>query len=144
MDNAGSRFQTALVNVFALIALALVIGGTYGVLSHAVSRQTREIGLRMALGARPAEIFRQVVGRAMRMVGLGMLAGLAAAAGVARLLGSMLYGIAPTDPATFLGMTALLAAVAFLAAYFPARRATRVAPPSPSSTSDSAGQARCR
>jgi putative ABC transport system permease protein len=82
----------------------------------------------MALGARPGEIFRQVVGRAMRMVGFGILAGLAAAADVTRLLRSILYGVAPTDPATFLGMTAALAAVAFLAAYFPARRATRVDP----------------
>jgi putative ABC transport system permease protein len=125
---AGPFFQTTLVNVFALIALALVIGGTYGVLSHAVAQQTREIGLRMALGAGRPDIFRQIVGRALRMVGLGILVGLAAAASVTRLLRGMLYGVAPTDPATFLGMTVLLLLVALLAAWIPARRATRIDP----------------
>jgi putative ABC transport system permease protein len=125
---AGPLFQTTLVDVFALIALALVIGGTYGVLSHTVAQQTREIGVRMALGADRRDIFRQVVGRALGMVGLGILFGLAAAAAVTRLLRGLLYGVAPTDPATFLGMTALLLLVALLAAWIPARRATRIDP----------------
>jgi len=125
---AGRRFSLFLVGLFALLALLLSGIGIYGVTAYAVTQRTREIGLRLALGARRGRVLRRVVGEAGALAGLGVLAGLAAALGLTRVLSSLLYGVAPTDPATFLAVGLLLTGIALAAAYLPGRRATRVDP----------------
>ncbi len=122
------RFRTLLLSVFAGAALILAAGGLYGMLLHAVNQRTREVGIRMALGARPADVLAAVVREGMRLAGIGVLLGLAGALAVSRALASLLYDLNPADPATF-GLVALtLGAVALLACLLPARRATRVDP----------------
>lgn len=93
-----------------------------------MSQRTREIGVRVALGARPADVARLVVGEGLRLLGLGVVLGLAVAVAATRALGSMLYGVSPADPLTFAAIALLLAGVAPLASYLPARRALRVDP----------------
>jgi predicted permease len=110
------------------LALLLAAIGIYGVMSYNVSRRTREIGVRIALGAEPRDVVGIIVGRAVRLIGLGLLIGSAAAIGVGELLKSQLYGISPRDPATFAGIILLLGAVGLLATWLPARRATAVDP----------------
>ncbi|OFW28867.1 MAG: hypothetical protein A3H97_16345 [Acidobacteria bacterium RIFCSPLOWO2_02_FULL_65_29] len=122
------RVVTVLLTVFALMALALAGVGVYGVMAYSVAQRTQEIGVRMALGATPASVFRLVLGQAMRLVFVGVVAGLAAAAGLTRLLGALLFETGPLDPVTFGGMALLMVLVATLACYVPARRGTRVAP----------------
>ena len=122
------RFNATLLAVFAGIALLLASVGLYGAISYAVARRTREIGVRMALGAGPQDIVRMVIGEGMRLVAIGLAAGLAAAAALTWTLSSLLFGVGAGDPATFAGITALLVAVAFVATYVPARRAARVDP----------------
>ena len=122
------RFTMLLFTVFAVIALALAAIGLYGVLAYSVSRRTNEIGLRIAIGAQRKDIFRLVVGQGLFLTALGIAIGVAAALGLTRFLASQLFGVTPTDPVTFAGVPALLAAVALLACYLPARRATRVDP----------------
>ena len=100
----------------------------YGVLSYAVEQRTHEIGIRMALGANSAIVLRMVLREAMRSVGIGILAGIVTALALTRYMSSILYGVSSWDPLVFAGITALLAAVALLASYIPARRATRVDP----------------
>jgi len=116
------------LGVFGGLALLLATMGLYGVMSYLVAQRTREVGIRMALGARRTDVFRLVLGNGMRLTTVGVVIGLAGALAVTRLLGSLLYGIRPTDFVTFAGVSLLLAAVAFLASYMPARRATRVDP----------------
>jgi len=123
-----ARAMSLLVGVFAGVALLLAGVGIYGVMSFAVSQRTREIGIRMALGAAAAGVMRLVVGRALVLTGIAILVGAAGAAGLARLLGALLYGVGPADPATFLSAAVVLAAVGGLAAYLPARRAARIDP----------------
>ena len=122
------RFTASLLAAFAGIALLLAAIGIYGVLSYAVEQRTREIGIRMALGASGAAVVRLIVSQAMRTIGLGLLAGIVAALALTRYMSALLYGVSSWDPAVFTGITALLALVALLASYIPARRATNVDP----------------
>ncbi len=125
---ADRRFYLVLMVTFAVVALALAAVGIYGVTSYSVSQRTHEIGLRIALGARPAQMLAHVVGEGMRVALIGAVVGAAGAFALARLLSGILYGVSAHDPATFATVIALLAAVAAVASYLPARRATRVAP----------------
>ncbi len=125
---AQPRLSAWLLTAFALVALLLSAIGLYGVMSSGVRQQTRDIGVRVALGATPDDVRRLVLGQAGSVVVVGAAAGLAAALATSRLLGSLLYDVSPTDPVTLAGACLLLVVVALLAAYLPARRATRVDP----------------
>jgi putative ABC transport system permease protein len=125
---APQRFNSLLVGVFAVVALGLGAVGLYGVLAYSVARRTHETGIRMALGARPSDILRQVVGQGVLLTAAGVVIGIAGALALTRLLVSLLYGVKPTDPVTFLAVSLLVVAVALLASYLPARRATKVDP----------------
>ncbi|HET7752123.1 MAG TPA: ABC transporter permease [Terriglobales bacterium] len=125
---AGPRFNTSLLSLFAGFALFLSAIGIYGVLAYAVSQQRHEIGIRMALGARPRHVLRFVLAWGTRLACLGAGFGIVAALALTRLMKGLLYGVDATDPLTFAGVTLLLLVVALLASYLPARRATRVDP----------------
>ena len=125
---ARPRFQTLLLAAFAAAAAALAAVGIYGVMTYAVSQRTREIGVRMAVGADPSEVLRMVVGQGMAMALAGAAAGLAGALLLTRLMSSLLYGVTPSDPATYAATTAALLLVALAASYVPARRAARIDP----------------
>jgi putative ABC transport system permease protein len=124
----AARMNSVLLGCFAAVALLLAAIGLYGVLSYAVTQRTREVGIRLALGAQRSDIFRLIVGGGMRIVGIGLMIGLLAAFIFTRLLATLLYGVGPTDPVTFGLVIALLGVVAFLANYLPAYRAMRVNP----------------
>jgi putative ABC transport system permease protein len=113
---------------FTAVAVLTLALGIYGVMSYAVTQRTREIGLRMALGAQPGNVMRFVMGQGMRVVLVGAGIGLVGALALARVLRSLLFEVRPTDPATFVCVTLLLSAVALLACYLPARRAARIDP----------------
>jgi predicted lysophospholipase L1 biosynthesis ABC-type transport system permease subunit len=125
---ADRKFVLALMVVFAALALALTVIGLYGVLNYLVSQRTPEIGIRIALGAQIWHILQLILRHGLVLVGLGLFIGLAAAAALTRLMAHLLYGISATDPLTFAVIGALLALVALVACYLPARRATRVDP----------------
>jgi len=125
---ADRRFSMLLLGIFAGLALLLAAVGIYGVISYAVAQRTREIGIRMALGAGQADVLKIVVVQGMLPVLAGLAIGLAASFGLTRLMAGMLYGVNAGDPVTFIGVVFLLAAVALIATLVPARRATRVAP----------------
>src|SRR5205807_7097587 len=125
---ANERFNLFLLVLFAALALGLAAVGIYGVLAFGVSRRSREIGIRLALGARPRDVLRLVVRQGMQLVIAGVLLGIAGALALTRLMASLLYGVSPTDPATFVVVSALLPMVALIACYFPARRAMHVDP----------------
>jgi putative ABC transport system permease protein len=127
-DSAQLRGIAIVLTAFALIAALLAAVGIYAVISYSVSQRNHEIGVRLALGARHADVFRQVVGQGMRPVLIGIVVGSAAALLLARLIASMLYGVRPSDPRTLVTVALLLAAVAAAASFVPARRATRVDP----------------
>jgi putative ABC transport system permease protein len=110
------------------VALLLAAVGIYGVMAYSVGRRAHEIGVRMALGARAAEVFAMVVGQGLRLSGWGAALGLVGALGLSRVLAGLLHGVSPTDPLTFAAVTLLLTAVAALACFLPARRAARVDP----------------
>ena len=125
---ARPRFNALLLSIFAGTALLLTAIGIYGVMAYSVSQRTSEIGIRIALGAAKGSIFRLVVGQAMTIVAISLGVGLVGALAATRLLNSLLFGIGASDPITFIAIVLLVSAVAFVAAWLPARRATRVDP----------------
>jgi predicted permease len=128
-DSVSSRrFSTFLLGMFAVLALLLAAVGIYGVMSYVVSLRTNEIGLRMALGAQPRDIWALIVGRGARLALAGVALGLFGSFLLTKLIASLLFGVKPTDPLTFGGVALLLVGVAILACYIPARRAMRVDP----------------
>jgi putative ABC transport system permease protein len=130
VDRTLSRPRTVsvLLTVFAAIALVLAAVGVYGVMAYSVSQRTQEIGVRMALGATAESVFRMVLGQALRLVAIGVVVGLVAAAALTRVLQTLLFRTEALDPATFVLTAVILVLVAALASWIPARRGTRVAP----------------
>ena len=125
---AGPRFNMLIVGSFALLALVLATLGIYGVFAYSAAERTREIGVRIALGAGSADVFRLMLGQGLMLTALGLGLGLAASFAAHRVMSSLVYGVTTTDPLTFASVAMILGAVALLAAYVPARRATRVDP----------------
>jgi ABC-type antimicrobial peptide transport system permease subunit len=122
------RIAASMLTAFGALALALASIGLYATTAYSVSRRTRELGARLALGATRGDILRLVLGRALRLTAIGLLLGLIFAALAAPLFSTLLVGVRPIDPVTFAGVTALLAGIAALASYMPARRAARLDP----------------
>jgi putative ABC transport system permease protein len=125
---AQPRFYMILLGAFSAVGLVLALVGIYGVVSYAVTERTHEIGVRLALGARPLNVMRMVLGQGLRLTLVGVAVGLAASFALTRVLSTLLYGVSATDAATFVAIPLLLLATATLASYVPARRATRVDP----------------
>jgi predicted permease len=125
---AARRFSTILLGAFAALALLLSSIGIYGVISYLVGQRTREIGLRMALGASRTGVLRMVLSQGAKLAAIGVVIGLAASLALTQLMGSMIYGVSATDPLTFIGVAIILTLVALAACYIPARRAMRVDP----------------
>ena len=122
------RFNVILIGFFGITALLLATAGVFGVMAYSVSRRTREIGVRVALGAAPAGILRMILGQGLRTIFIGVAIGIAASLALTRTVQSLLFGVTATDPVTFGGVTLLLVGAALLACYIPARRATKVDP----------------
>jgi putative ABC transport system permease protein len=123
-----SRFNLMLIGVFSAIAMILAVVGIYGVMAYEVAQRTQEIGIRMALGANRSGIVWLVFSQSLRVVFIGVIVGVGSALALARLMTTMIYQVQPADPLTYVGVTALVFAVAALSALLPARRATRVDP----------------
>jgi len=122
------RFNLYLLSAFAGVALALAAIGLFGVMAYLVSQRTREIGVRLALGATRGEVFRLILGRGMTLAGVGAVIGIGGALWLTRVMETLLFSVSRTDPATFITVPLALIAVAALACYLPARRAMRVDP----------------
>ena len=122
------RISMLLLGAFALTALLLAVVGIYGVVSYSVTQRTRELGVRMALGAAAADTLRLVLGRSLRLVAAGTACGLVASLAVTRVMSGLLYDVSPLDPVVFVGVSLLLAGAGLVASLVPARRATRVDP----------------
>lgn len=127
-STARQNFAVVLFSVFAGIALLLAVVGIYGVVSYLVGQRTREIGIRMALGAQPGSILRNVLGQGGKMALAGVAVGFGASFGLTRFLSSMLFGVKAIDPLSFVIVLAVLLGIALLACWIPARRATRIDP----------------
>jgi ABC-type antimicrobial peptide transport system permease subunit len=125
---AAPRFRTTLVTIFAIVGLALAVLGIYGVMAYTVSERTRELGVRVALGATTRDVMRMVLTEAFALAAVGVVLGAAGALAATRLMAALLFGVTPTDPATFASIAALLMVSALAGSYLPARRATRVDP----------------
>ena len=123
-----SRVAAIIAAIVGILGLVMACVGIYGMVSFAVSQRTHEVGIRMALGAGREDVLKLVIGESMRPVMIGIVCGILAAAGAARVLVSLLFGLSTFDPPTFLGVSAILAAVALVAGYIPARRAMKVDP----------------
>jgi putative ABC transport system permease protein len=127
-QTSRTRFSSVLLGGFALVALTLTMVGIYGVTAYAVSRQTRQVGIRMALGATRGDVLRLVLRGGLAFIIAGLALGTLAALALTRLLSSLIYGVSATDPATFAAVTGILGAVALAACFIPAARATRIDP----------------
>lgn len=125
---ARQRVSALLLGSFSVLALILAIGGIYGVTSYAVAERTREIGIRLALGAQRGDVLRLIIGEGLVLAGIGICVGLAVAVGLTRLMANQLYGVSATDPPTYIGVAGILVCVALAACWIPARRAMRVDP----------------
>jgi len=125
---APERLNLTLLSLFAGIALVLAIVGIYGVMSYSVTQRTHEIGIRMAIGARPVDVFKMILGNGMKLALIGVALGLVGAFALTRLMATMLFGVEPTDAMTFGGISVLLITVTLVACYLPGRRATKVEP----------------
>jgi putative ABC transport system permease protein len=122
------RFNVILIGFFGITALLLATAGVFGVMAYSVSRRTREIGVRVALGAAPGEVLSMILGQGLRTIAIGVAIGIAGSLALTRTVESLLFGVTPTDPLTFVAVTLLLVGAALLACYIPARRAARVDP----------------
>jgi ABC-type antimicrobial peptide transport system permease subunit len=122
------RFNVILIGFFGIAALLLATAGVFGVMAYSVSRRTREIGVRVALGASSREVLGMILGQGMRTILIGVAIGLVGALALTRSVQSLLFGVTPTDPLTFAAVILLLMGAALLACYIPARRATKVDP----------------
>jgi putative ABC transport system permease protein len=125
---AAPRFRTLLLGIFAALAVCLALAGVYGVMSYVVGQRANEIGLRMALGASPGEVLRLILRQALGLAGAGIVIGFLGAAAATRLLTSMLFGVKPSDPLTYVAVVGIVLAAALIASYVPVRRAMRVDP----------------
>jgi putative ABC transport system permease protein len=125
---AAPRFRTTLVTVFAVVGLVLAAIGIYGVMAYTVSERARELGVRVALGATTGDVVRMVLAEAFALAAVGVGLGVAVAVAMTRFMAALLYGVTPTDPATFVSIAGLLMAIALAGSYVPARRATRIDP----------------
>ncbi|HET6973370.1 MAG TPA: FtsX-like permease family protein, partial [Pyrinomonadaceae bacterium] len=122
------RFNLFLLGLFSAVAMILSTAGIYGVTAYTVTQRTHELGIRIALGAQVGDVLKMILGQGMAVIGVGLVAGLAAAFGLMRLLRSLLFGVGENDPLTFAAITGVLVLVALIACYIPARRATKVDP----------------
>ena len=127
-SRAPARSSMLLVGLFAVLAVTLAVIGVFGVLSYSVTQQTTELGIRMALGATARRVKLLVLGQGMMPVVAGVVAGIGGALALTRFMQTLLFNVEPTDPVTFVAVSVLLAAIAAVASYVPARRATRVDP----------------
>jgi putative ABC transport system permease protein len=125
---SGPRFSLILLGIFASVGLVLVVIGVYSVIAYTVSRQTHEIGIRMALGANRRDVLGLVLRMGLRLIALGLAAGLLASLGVTRVLASQLWAVSPRDPATLCAVAAVVTLAGLVACCFPAQRATKVDP----------------
>jgi len=125
---AQTSFALVMLAIAATVALLLGSVGIYGVIAYVVTQRTREIGIRMALGATRAEVLRLIVGQGMALTLVGVAIGVAVSLGITRFLRTLLFGVSPYDPSTFVAITALLSGVALVAAFVPGRRASNVSP----------------
>ena len=128
ISSARERFNALMLGVFAATALLLAAIGLYGVMAYLVSQRTAEIGVRLALGGRPRDVVRLVIGEGMAMALAGIVLGVVASLALSNLVRGLLYGVAPIDPLTYFAIGTVLAVVAFIASAIPARRAARVDP----------------